>query len=122
MVWDRANSSAAAQEQPAEGAGLLRSAIRHVHIKDVRRDQDEWRYVLTDEGDFPLLELKATLDDLHYNRFVSFEWEKKWHPEIAEAEISLPHFARLVSEELRMTEAGGEKLRKLRAEDIPFAA
>jgi hypothetical protein len=26
------------------------------------------------------------------NRFVSFEWEKKWHPEIPDAEAALPHF------------------------------
>ena len=25
---------------------------------------------------------------------VSFEWEKKWHPEIPEASIALPHFAK----------------------------
>jgi sugar phosphate isomerase/epimerase len=69
-------------------------AIRHVHIKDLRRDQDAWKYVLPGEGDFPLLELKAVLQDLQYDRFLSFEWEKKWHPEIADAEIALPHFAR----------------------------
>ena len=51
-------------------------------------------YVLPGEGDFPLLELKAILQDLQYDRFLSFEWEKKWHPEIADAEIALPHFAR----------------------------
>jgi sugar phosphate isomerase/epimerase len=94
MVWDPANSFAATQEQPAEGAALLRAAIRHVHIKDLRRDQNGWKHVLTGEGDFPLLDLKGALDRLQYDRFLSFEWEKKWHPEIADPEIALPHFAR----------------------------
>ena len=94
VVWDPANSFAAHHERPAEGAALLQAAIRHVHIKDLRREEDDWKYVLTGEGDFPLLELKASLDDLKYDRFVSFEWEKKWHREIADAEIALPHFAR----------------------------
>jgi sugar phosphate isomerase/epimerase len=49
---------------------------------------------LTGEGAFPLPELKGALQDLQYDRFLSFEWEKKWHPEIADAEIALPHFAR----------------------------
>jgi sugar phosphate isomerase/epimerase len=80
------------REQPARCA--LGEMIRHVHIKDLQRDQDGWRYVLTGKGVFPLLELKATLEDLHYERFLSFEWEKKWHPEIADADIALPHFAR----------------------------
>jgi hypothetical protein len=41
-----------------------------------------------------LFELKEALQDLQYDRFLSFEWEKKWHPEIANAEVALPHFAR----------------------------
>jgi sugar phosphate isomerase/epimerase len=94
VVWDPANSFAATKEQPAEGATRLRGAIRHVHIKDLRRDGDGWKYVPTGEGDFPLPELKAALQDLQYDRFVSFEWEKRWHPELADAEVALPHFAR----------------------------
>jgi sugar phosphate isomerase/epimerase len=94
VVWDPANSFVAIQEQPAEGAAQLRAAIRHVHIKDLRRDRDGWKYVLTGEGAFPLLELNAVLQDLQYDRFLSFEWEKRWHPELADADIALTHFAR----------------------------
>jgi sugar phosphate isomerase/epimerase len=94
VVWDPANSFAATQEQPADGAARLGVAIRHVHIKDLRRDRNEWKLVLTGEGNFPLPELKAALQDLRYDRFLSFEWEKKWHPEIADADVALPHFAR----------------------------
>jgi sugar phosphate isomerase/epimerase len=94
VVWDPANSFAANQERPADGAARLGAAIRHVHIKDLQRDEDGWRYVLTGEGAFPLLELTTTLQDLGYDGFLSFEWEKKWHPEIADADIALPHFAR----------------------------
>ena len=94
VVWDPANSFAATKEQPADGAARLRSAIRHVHIKDLRRDGENVRYMLAGEGDFPLHELKTALQDLRYDRFLSFEWEKKWHPEIADAEIALPNFAR----------------------------
>jgi hypothetical protein len=34
------------------------------------------------------------MGQVKYDGFVSFEWEKKWHPEIAGAEIALPHFTR----------------------------
>ena len=88
------NSFAANQERPAEGAARLGAAIRHIHIKDLRRDGDQWKYVLTSEGTFPLVELRAVLQDIQYDRFLSFEWEKKWHPELANADIALPHFAR----------------------------
>ena len=92
VVWDPANSFVATQEGPTEGAAILGTAIRHVHIKDVRRDGNGWQHVLTGEGDFPLLELLGVLQRLHYDRFLSFEWEKKWHPEIADAEVALPRF------------------------------
>jgi sugar phosphate isomerase/epimerase len=94
VVWDPANSFAATQEQPTEGTAVLGTTIRHVHIKDLRRDRHGWSCVLTGEGDFPLLALKSVLQGLRYDRFLSFEWEKKWHPEIANAEIALPHFVR----------------------------
>jgi sugar phosphate isomerase/epimerase len=94
VVWDPVNSFVASEERPADAAARLGVAIRHVHIKDLRRDGNGWKYVLPGEGDFPLLELKAALQDLQYDRFVSFEWEKKWHPEIADADVALPHFAR----------------------------
>jgi sugar phosphate isomerase/epimerase len=93
VVWDPVNSFVATEERPVDGAARLGIAIRHVHIKDLRHDRDGWKYVLTGEGVFPLLELKGALHDLRYDRFLSFEWEKKWHPEIADADIALPHFA-----------------------------
>jgi sugar phosphate isomerase/epimerase len=94
VVWDPVNSFTAHQERPREGAAILGTAIRHVHVKDLRYAGDKWKYVPTGEGIFPLHELKVVLEDLKYDRFVSFEWEKKWHPEIPEAEIALPHFVR----------------------------
>lgn len=94
VVWDPVNSFVATHELPIDGAAQLRTLIRHVHVKDIQGNRDSWHYVLTGEGGFPLLELKTVLQDLRYDRFLSFEWEKKWHPEIADAEIALPHFAR----------------------------
>jgi sugar phosphate isomerase/epimerase len=92
VLWDPANSFAAIQETPADGAAILATAIRHVHIKDMERAESGWRYVLTGKGVFPLHELMLSLEQLRYGRFVSFEWEKKWHPEIPDAEVALPHF------------------------------
>ena len=94
IVWDPANSYATTQERPADGATQLGTLIRHVHIKDLQRNEDGWEYVLSGDGEFPLLELKGALDQLRYDRFLSFEWEKKWHPSIADPEIAVPHFAR----------------------------
>src|SRR4051812_33075806 len=70
VVWDPVNSFSAHQERPREGAAILGAAIRHVHVKDLRRAEDECKYVATGEGTFPLLELKAALKGLRYDRFV----------------------------------------------------
>ena len=88
VIWDPANCFVEAKERPQEGAVALNHRIRHVHIKDLLHGKP----VLTGEGDFPLGQLRDALNDLSYDRFLSFEWEKKWHPEIPSADTALPHF------------------------------
>lgn len=93
-LWDPANSWAEHGEPPEVGAEIIGKWLRHVHVKDMQRAENKWRYVLTGEGQFPFGELAMSLRALKYERFVSFEWEKKWHPEIEDAETSLPHFVK----------------------------
>jgi sugar phosphate isomerase/epimerase len=93
-VWDPANCFVQAQETPQAGATQLGDWLRHVHVKDLLRTKDDWKPVLTGEGDFPLSDVRAALSQVGYDRFVSFEWEKQWHPEIPDADIALPHFVR----------------------------
>jgi sugar phosphate isomerase/epimerase len=100
-LWDPVNSFVSADEPPADGAEILGALIRHVHIKDVRRDARGFRYVLTGFGEFPSSDLNASLRALQYDRFVSFEWEKKWHPELEDAEIAIPHFANWFRQHMR---------------------
>jgi sugar phosphate isomerase/epimerase len=93
-VWDPANCFVETGERPQEGASVLGARIRHVHIKDLRQNAEAWKPALTGEGNFPLNEVRSALRQLDYKHFASFEWEKKWHPEIADANIALPHFTR----------------------------
>jgi len=94
IVWDPANCFLEFKEPPGKGASILGASIRHMHIKDMVHSHNGWKPVLTGEGTFPLSEVRAALCQIAYNGFVSFEWEKKWHPEIPDASIALPHFAR----------------------------
>jgi sugar phosphate isomerase/epimerase len=93
-VWDPVNSLTATGESPSEGAAVLGSAVRHVHVKDFRRSKDSVQYVLTGEGVFPWPDLSDALKQLQYDGFLSFEWEKKWHPQLQDADIAVPHFAK----------------------------
>ncbi len=94
VVWDPVNSFMGIDESAAEGAALLGSAIRHVHVKDFRHTKVGVQYVLTGEGVFPWQDLMQALKQLKYDAFLSFEWEKKWHPELEDASIAVPHFAK----------------------------
>ena len=104
VVWDPANAFEAG-EAPADAPGVLGERIRHVHLKDVKRaaagDGPAWTPVLVGEGDFPAAEVLAVLHGRGYEGFVSFEWEKRWHPSIEEPEVALPHFARWAAGVLR---------------------
>jgi len=92
VVWDPVNSLVASGEPLTEGATLLGPAIRHIHVKDFRYTSVGVQYVLTGEGAFPWNDFSAALKELSYNGYVSFEWEKKWHPDLEEATIAVPHF------------------------------
>jgi sugar phosphate isomerase/epimerase len=92
MIWDPANAFAQIGEAPlldAQAAGR----IRHVHLKDLRRNaQCTSDYVLVGHGEFPFETMFESLVQISYEGFVSFEWEKHWHPELASPEVALPSF------------------------------
>jgi sugar phosphate isomerase/epimerase len=84
-------------EQPAETAACLADRCYHVHVKDGRRsDGETWNLTLLGEGDVPVPSILSTLHGRNYNGWLSVEWEKKWHPEIAEPEIAIPQHAELL--------------------------
>jgi sugar phosphate isomerase/epimerase len=93
VVWDPANGFTDGKEDPRAAANAFGSALRHVHLRDLDCRGGEWQPVLTGEGKFPLREIVEELQVLGYNGFASFEWEKKWRPELAEPEIAIPQFA-----------------------------
>lgn len=49
-------------------------------------------YVLFGEGEFPAAECLRVLQEAGYDGWYSYEWEKAWHPEIADPEVALPPF------------------------------
>ena len=94
VIWDPANCFIESKESAPAGAARLGASIRHMHFKDLLIEPDKWTPVLTGEGNFPVCEVQAALRQIDYQGFISFEWEKKWHPEIPDARVALPHFAR----------------------------
>ena len=56
--------------------------------------------VLLGKGEVPVKETVRVLASHGYRGFYCFEWEKRWHPDIDEPEVSFPHYARTIREYL----------------------
>jgi sugar phosphate isomerase/epimerase len=72
----------------------LREYIHHVHIKDSLPLPDKkYRYTLLGEGNIPVRECVTLLREGGYKGWLSLEWEKTWHPEIADPDLALPQYS-----------------------------
>jgi sugar phosphate isomerase/epimerase len=101
LLWDTHHTVVAAKEKPADTYAALGTWVRHTHVKDSVPGPDASKpearaYVLTGSGQVPVREIVQTLAKAGYARYICFEWEKRWHPEIAEPEVAIPHFAKTV--------------------------
>jgi sugar phosphate isomerase/epimerase len=100
LVWDAHHTFVAGKEQPAATFAALGRYVRHTHLKDSKPEGADVRYVLTGSGTVPVRETVRILSSAGYKGYYGFEWEKGWHPEIEEPEVSFPHFARIMREYL----------------------
>ena len=93
LIWDVANSLAAG-DTIEEAARAVHPYLAHVHLRDARAvdGSEHWQPVLAGCGQVSFTATIATLQKLDYTGYISFEWEKYWHPEIEEPEVALPDF------------------------------
>ncbi len=97
VLWDTLHSHRHG-ETAAETWAALGPRVRHVHLKDAyRADRSGFDFALTGEGTVPIASFLAALRQGGFDGFAHFEWEKGWHPEIADAEVAVPHFARAMA-------------------------
>ena len=95
LIWDVANSLAAGDsiEESAQEVGPY---LAHVHLRDARpvKDHEHWLPVLAGHGAVSFTAAVNALRGLGYDGYISFEWEKYWHPEIEEPEVAPPDFVK----------------------------
>lgn len=93
IIWDVANSLAAGDNIEA-AAKEAAPYLAHVHLRDARAvsGQEHWLPVLAGRGSVSFVDAVSALGGLAYDGYICFEWEKYWHPEIEEPEVSLPDF------------------------------
>jgi sugar phosphate isomerase/epimerase len=99
-VWDSHHPHRMG-ERAADVWANLGPRILLAQVKDARPDSgrdDGWQLVPLGEGEVPVRDMLALLSAGGYRGWVSVEWEKRWHPEIAAPEVALPqHLAMLGS-------------------------
>jgi sugar phosphate isomerase/epimerase len=93
-LWDL-NHPVRQGESPERTAQLIGSRTYHVHIKDSKQDG---ALVPLGEGDIPLEGLVAKLHAAGYRGYISLEWERAWHPELAEAQVAFPQAVKYLSD------------------------
>ncbi|SDD45336.1 Sugar phosphate isomerase/epimerase [Dyadobacter soli] len=98
LIWDIFNMWSVTKEPPTEVYATLKKYIRHTHIKDGLLKDGKIQYVQVGKGEGPLKEAIDVLVKNNYKGFYSFEWEKKWHPEIEEPEVVIPAYPKLMQQ------------------------
>jgi sugar phosphate isomerase/epimerase len=93
LIWDVANSVNAG-DSISHAARVVEPYLAHVHLRDARpvTGSEHWLPVLAGRGNVSFAETLDTIEALNYDVYVSFEWEKYWHPEIEEPEVAFPDF------------------------------
>jgi sugar phosphate isomerase/epimerase len=97
LTWDIMNMVASG-ETVEDCIYRLGHWIKHVHVKDGL--PPDWSCLLLGEGIVPMEKALQALNGIGYQGWISVEWEKKWHPELAEPEIAMPHFQKVLQKYL----------------------
>ena len=101
LLWDAHHTFVSGKEAPEDTVRQVGRYIRHTHLKDSVPVGNDRRYVLTGTGEVPVRRQVEALARTGYGGYFSFEWEKRWHPEIDEPEVAIAQFATVASGYLR---------------------
>ncbi|MBQ6925445.1 MAG: sugar phosphate isomerase/epimerase [Kiritimatiellae bacterium] len=99
FLWDVHHPYRFHGEAPEASASNMGGRLLNTHWKDSAAKADGgFELRLCGEGDVPLRSIAQTLRAVGYGGCLTFEWEKRWHPEIPGPEVAVPHFARFIRE------------------------
>ena len=98
LLWDTHHTVSAGKEKPADTWAALGQWVHHTHIKDSTPGEKGVSYVLTGDGTIGVRDVVKALAAGGYKGYYGFEWEKHWHPEIAEPDVAFPQYAKVMSE------------------------
>ncbi len=92
-LWDIHHPYRNFNEAPKETVDNLGEYIKYIHVKDSVLRDGVVSYRMMGDGDMPLKDIFAALENMHYTGYVSLEWVKRWSRELADAWVVFPQFA-----------------------------
>ncbi|MFL9913298.1 sugar phosphate isomerase/epimerase [Paraburkholderia sp. RL17-337-BIB-A] len=99
VLWDVHHPFRVVNEGIAESWKNIGKWTRSVDFKDSITDPEArlgYRYVPIGDGEAPLGEAMSILKGVKYDGWLTFEWEKYWHPDIVEPTDAFPAFVKTV--------------------------
>lgn len=99
-LWDINHPYRYFAEEPETTVQNLGAYIKHVHAKDSVMQDGKTVYKMMGEGDLPIEDILLGLRTINYEGYVSFEWLKRWAPDLSDAGIVFPHFANFMFEQM----------------------
>lgn len=92
IIWDTHHTWKKAEEPIETSWQAVKSNVCNVHVKDsISKPSARHPFTYTDlgTGEFPLDQILELLKSNHYKGYVSIEWERMWHPYLAELREAL---------------------------------
>jgi len=92
ILWDICHTYTACGNDIDEVYSVIRPFVRHVHLKDRHGSGKDYSLCTIGEGDIDIADIIKRLQKDGYTGYYSLEHEKKWHPELPEAEVEFPRY------------------------------
>ena len=102
LLWDIGNTDCIYGDNFMDFYRPMKDLITHLHIKDYIRGTPGGakpsKHCRIGHGQVPIKAIVKQLLSDGYSGYLTLEWEKKWVPELAEAEIAFPEFVQFINE------------------------
>jgi sugar phosphate isomerase/epimerase len=93
VIWDVGHTYKVYGEDVSKFLDKMWQYIRHVHIKDLKKVDDQLELCMIGEGVVPIKALVKELKQRDYKGYISLEWEKRWHDSLEDPEVAIPLYA-----------------------------
>lgn len=92
ILWDVHHPYRFFGELPRLTVNRIGKWIKYIHIKDSILDNGKVRYKMLGEGNLPIKDFLAALDDIGYDGWYTLEWIRRWDMTLEEPGIAFAHY------------------------------